>query len=208
MKIYFQLNLKGYSNCYIVTNPELKEAIIVDPGKITNQLIEQIERDKYKLVAVLITHNHGSHTSGLKTLRKIYNPEIFAADYETAGADTTVIKGDGILKIAGFTVGYMSVPGHSSDSMCYKIGHVMFTGDVLTACTLGTSNNSFAKKTLITNVQTKILSQQESTILMPGHGPPTSIEAEKMFNLDFGCPSLEPTIEQRQDLFAQQQSST
>ncbi|MEE1000045.1 MAG: MBL fold metallo-hydrolase [Treponemataceae bacterium] len=191
MKIYYHVNLEGYSNCYIITNPELKEAIIVDPGKITKEIVQNIENEQYNLVAVLITHNHGSHTDGLSTIRKIYNPRIYAADSQAAGEDTIVLKGDGIFKIADFTIGYLSVPGHSTDSMCYKIGNVIFTGDTLSAGKIGSTNNSYAKKTLIANVQTKIFSQQECTTLLPGHGPPTSIEAEKFFNLTLGCPELE-----------------
>ncbi|MCR4939883.1 MAG: MBL fold metallo-hydrolase [Treponemataceae bacterium] len=194
MKIYFHLNLEGFSNCYIVANPEKKEAVIIDPGKITNQIIHHIEDDKYTLCAVLVTHNHGSHTRGLSTLRKIYNPEVYAADYEAAGPDTNVLKGNGIIKAAGFTIGYMSVPGHSPDSMCYKIGKVIFTGDTISAGKIGDTNNTYARSTLISNVQTKILSQQEDITLMPGHGPPTSIAAEKQFNLDLGYPILRENI--------------
>ena len=109
MKIYFHINLEGYSNCYIITNPEIKEAIIVDPGKITKKLIEHIENDNYNLVAILITHNHGSHTNGLETLRKIYTPKIYSADSQAAGAETIVLKGDGVFKIAGMTVGYFHI---------------------------------------------------------------------------------------------------
>ena len=176
MKIYFHLNLEGYSNCYIIANPELKEAIIVDPGTVTKEIIEQIENEQYNLVAVLITHNHGSHTKGLETLRKIYTPRIYAADPQAAGSDTIVLKGDGVFRVAGFTVGYLSVPGHSTDSMCYKIENILFTGDTLSAGRIGGTNNNYAKKTLIANVQTKIFSQQEGTVFLPGHGPPTSLE--------------------------------
>ena len=95
MKIYFHLNIEGFSNCYLVVNEESKEAIIVDPGRMTKEIISQLEEQHLKLVAVLITHNHGSHVHGLKTLRKIYNPKIFAADWEVAKNDTTVITGDG-----------------------------------------------------------------------------------------------------------------
>jgi glyoxylase-like metal-dependent hydrolase (beta-lactamase superfamily II) len=193
MKIYFHLNLEGFSNCYIVANPEKKEAIIIDPGKITNQIIHHIEDEKYDLCAVLVTHNHGSHTRGLSTLRKIYNPKIYAADYETAGAETNVLKGNGIIKAAGFTIGYMSVPGHSPDSICYKIGKVIFTGDTLSAGKIGDTNNTYARSMLISNLQSKILSQQDDITLMPGHGPPSSIAAEKEFNLDLGYPILRET---------------
>lgn len=187
MKIYFHLNPEGFSNCYIVANPEKKEAVIIDPGKITNQIIKHIEDDRYNLVAVLVTHNHGSHTRGLETLRKIYNPQIYAADYETAGPDTNVLKGDGVIKIADFMIGYMSVPGHSPDSMCYKIGKVLFTGDILSAGQIGDTNNAYSERTLISNIQNKILSQQDDISIMPGHGPPTSIAAEKQFNLSLGA---------------------
>lgn len=190
MKIYFHLNLEGFSNCYLVANTVTNEAIIIDPGKITRQIIEHIEENHYKLAACLITHNHGSHARGLETLRKIYSPKIYAADYDVAGADTNVLKDDGVIKIAGFTVGYMSVPGHSADSMCYKIGRVIFTGDSLTAGRLGETNNSYARRNLISNIQQKILSQQEDTVIMPGHGPLTCVNAEKQFNLDIGCPEL------------------
>ncbi|MCQ2612318.1 MAG: MBL fold metallo-hydrolase [Treponemataceae bacterium] len=197
MKIYFFMNIDGFSNCYIVANEQCNEAIIVDPGKVTKPMIQLIEKNHFDIKAVLITHNHGSHSRGLTTLRKIYSPKIYAADYEVAGSDTIVLKDDGVIKMAGFTVGFMSVPGHSSDSMCYKIGKVIFTGDSITAGKTGDTNTSYAKRTLISNIQAKILSQQDDTVLMPGHGPPSTVAAEKQFNLDFGCPGLiSPTMTQ------------
>lgn len=183
MKIYFHLSLEGFSNCYVVTNPELKKALIIDPGKITKEILEQIEMDRYSLDAVFITHNHESHLRGLSTIRKIYKPQVFAADYEVAGIDTQVLKGDGLVTAAGLTIYHMSVPGHTPDSMVYKIGKVLFTGDALSASMLGTTNNAYAEKMLLSNVHNKILTQHDDTIIMPGHGPPSSVEAEKQFNL-------------------------
>ena len=92
MKVYFHLNLGGFSNCYIVVNEKTSEALIIDPGKITEEIISRIEDNHLKLVAVLITHNHGSHAGGLHTLRKIYSPKILAADWEVAGENTTVVN--------------------------------------------------------------------------------------------------------------------
>ena len=42
MKVYFHLSIEGFSNCYVVVNEETKEAIIIDPGVITKEIIEQI----------------------------------------------------------------------------------------------------------------------------------------------------------------------
>jgi len=183
MKIYFHLNIHGFSNTYIITDQDTMQAIIIDPGAITNNMIQQIERGPYNLIACLVTHNHKSHLQGLSTLRKIYSPKIYAADYEVAGADTVVLKGDGVVHIGGIPVGYMSIPGHSPDSMVFKIGRVMFTGDTLTAGSCGKTNNTYAERTLITNIKLKLLSQQDNIEVMPGHGPPTTVGVEKQFNL-------------------------
>lgn len=185
MKIYFHLNLGGFSNCYLIVNEESNEAIIIDPGKITDDIISQLEDNHLKLSAVLITHNHGSHVDGLRTLRKIYSPKIYAADWEVAGDNTTVISGDGKVRIAKMTVKYMTIPGHTADSVVYGIGNVLFTGDVLSAGEIGSTNSSYSEFILKSNIEQKIFSQQEGTILMPGHGPPTTLGAVKEYNLAF-----------------------
>ena len=186
MKIYFNLCLEEFTNCYVVVNdqPDVMEALIIDPGRISSEIIDQIERDHYKLTGVLITHNHTNHVKGLSTLKKIYSPYIYAADYDVGGNQSVVLRGNGDIDVAGLNVKYYSVPGHSSDSMVYRIGNVLFTGDTITSGIIGETSSKYSKKLLLDNILEKIYSQAESTILMPGHGPPSTIEGEKQFNLD------------------------
>lgn len=106
---------------------------------------------------------------------------IYAADYEVAGDQTVVLHGDGAVVVAGLTVQYLSVPGHSSDSMVYKIGNVLFTGDTITAGIIGDTNSQYSHRLLCSNIQNKLLSQNDDCVLMPGHGPPTTVLAEKKF---------------------------
>lgn len=184
MKVYHHLNPEGFSNCYLVVNETSKEALIIDPGEITEKIISQIEDNNLNLVAVLVTHNHKAHVSGIKTILKIYSPKIFAADWEVAKNNTTVLSGDGKFRIGEMNIKYMTIPGHTSDSVVYGIGNLLFTGDVIFAGAIGTTNSSYSKFILQSNIETKIFSQQEETVLMPGHGPPTTIEAEKTFYKD------------------------
>ncbi len=179
MKIYFHINEGGFSNCYLVVNEISNQAIIIDPGKITKEIIARIEDNHLNLAAVLITHNHGSHADGLKTLRKIYSPKVFAADWTVAANDTTVITGDGSTQIEGMQVSYLSIPGHTADSVVYSIGSILFTGDVLLSGEIGKTNSSYSEYILRSNIEHKIFSQLDSTILMPGHGPPTTLGAAK-----------------------------
>ncbi|MBQ6566838.1 MAG: MBL fold metallo-hydrolase [Treponema sp.] len=186
MKIYFNLCLEGFTNCYVVVNddPKVMEALIIDPGKISSEIINQIERGRYELTAVLITHNHTNHVKGLSTLKKIYSPYVYAADYDVGGGKSVVLRGNGEMEVAGLNVKYYSVPGHSSDSMVYRIGNVLFTGDTLTSGIIGETTSKYSNRLLMDNIIEKIYSQADATVLMPGHGPPSTIGGEKQFNLD------------------------
>lgn len=182
MKVYFHLNLEGFSNCYVIVNEKTRESIIVDPGEITTEIINNIELNGYRLSGVLISHNHGSHVAGLSTLRKIYKAKIYAADWEVARDETNVLKDDGMIQVAGLDVEYFSLPGHTPDSIIYKIGNVMFTGDTISAGKIGSTNTKFSERVMIKNIQMKILSQTDDTVIMPGHGPPTTVGVERAFN--------------------------
>ncbi|MBQ2551553.1 MAG: MBL fold metallo-hydrolase [Treponema sp.] len=186
MKVYFHLCLEEFTNSYVVVNddPNVMKAIVIDPGKISNELISQIEKEHYKLSAVLITHNHAHHVRGLSTLTKIYSPQIYTADYEIEGCRANLIRGDGKLNIAGLEVEYSSLPGHSTDSMIFKIGNLIFTGDAITAGSIGDTSGTYFRKMLCSNIEKKIYSQCEELILLPGHGPPSTVAAEKYFNMD------------------------
>ena len=65
--------------------------------------------------------------------------------------------------------------------MIYKIGNVLFTGDSLSAGKIGSTNSSYSDFVLRRNIEQKILSENDATVIMPGHGPPTCIGAERMF---------------------------
>lgn len=185
MKVYFHFNIDGFSNCYVVTNDKTMEALIIDPGRITKEILEQVESGPYNLTAVLITHSHKSHIRGLSTLKKIYNPKIYAADFDICLSEESLLNGDGIIYAAGLQIKHIALPGHSADSMAYKIGHIIFTGDSIYAGMISNTSSTYARQTLIANVASKILSQQDDLVLMPGHGPPSTLAAEKNFNQAF-----------------------
>ncbi len=194
MKIYCHRNhVSGY-NSYIVINTITNEAIIIDPGKITPKMIEHIENENYTLVAVLVTHSHASLTEGLLALQKIYQPTVYGAYSELMHSDANILRRDGILKIASLNISYFSITGHTPDSMAYKIGNSIFTGDALLSGTIGPTTNPYAKKLLVTNIQTKLFIHDDATVVFPGHGPITTIGAEKKFNMELGCPTLHSPI--------------
>lgn len=184
MKIYFHMNIENFSNCYLVVNEETKLAIIIDPGKITKEIINQLEDGGYELCAALLTQNQQGQLHGIRTLRKLCELDVFAADTAIEGEKTILLRGEGVLKLAGLDITYFALPGHAADSMVYKIGSVLFTGDALTAGAVGETTSSYAKTTLLNGIRTKIFTHSDDTIIMPGHGPLTSVGAEKLYNID------------------------
>ena len=182
MKIYPHYSHQGSVNSYLVGNEVSKEALIIDPGKISGEVIAHIEKNGYTLTGVCITHNHLHHYGyGLPTLLKIYKPRIYAADQALVGKYGKMLRGDCMLSIAGFSVECFSVPGHSPDSYLFKIDNCIFSGDSLTAGVPGSTLHSFAAKTLAEQLEKKLFVYDDSFLLFPGHGPPTTIGAERKF---------------------------
>ncbi|MCA1950645.1 MAG: MBL fold metallo-hydrolase [Treponema sp.] len=164
---------------------ELKEAIIVDPGCMDEKIIDFLERNEYALRGVLITHDHQNHVHGLRTLKKIYDVPIYALNHEVCEHKTVMIKDGDVFPLGPFTVEVFSVPGHSADSAVYKVSHVLFTGDAMTAGLIGSTNSSYGASLEVSALRSKILSLPGDYVVLPGHGPPSTLEAERRFNTGF-----------------------
>jgi len=188
MKLFFQYCSYGFSNSYILGEEGAEDkpnaAIIIDPGSIENITLQTIEANNFDLKAVLITHDHLSHVRGLRTLKRIYETEIFAVNHSILDHKTTMVKNGDKLDIGGFSVEVISIPGHSSDSVVYLIGNLLFTGDALTAGLVGSTASAYGTTTQMNNLRSRLLSLPGDYVVLPGHGPPSTLEAERRFNTD------------------------
>jgi glyoxylase-like metal-dependent hydrolase (beta-lactamase superfamily II) len=182
MKLFFQYCSYGFSNCYILG--EDKYALIIDPGSMENDTLTTIENNNFNLAAVLITHDHPVHVRGLRTLKRIYDAEVFAVNHIVLDQKTIMVKDRDKIEIAGFEVEVISIPGHSADSVVYRIGAMLFTGDVLTAGLVGSTASAYGTATQMNTLSSRLLSLPGDYVVLPGHGPPSTLEAERRFNAD------------------------
>jgi len=159
------------------------DAIVVDPGSMNEQILECIEKNNFNLKAVLITHDHMGHVHGLKTLMRIYEVEIFAINRQILDNRTTPVKDGDRINIGPFTVDVISIPGHSADSVVYRIDNLLFTGDVLTTGLVGTTASAYGAATQISKLRSRLLSLPGDYTVLPGHGPPSTLEAERRYNV-------------------------
>lgn len=184
LNFFPHFSIIGYSNSYIIGNSLTKEALVVDPGHFDVKMLQLIEKNDYYVKQVLITHSHTAHIQGLRTLLKIYDAEVFSGSKELNGIECNKMRSGDIIPALGTEIQSFSVPGHSRDSLIYIINRNIFTGDVLEAGRIGSTSNDFLKAQLDENIQSKIFSLKENYTLFPGHGPISTLEIEKMFNVE------------------------
>lgn len=194
-------------NAYFVSLAKDGDCIVVDPGLDADLIVEQLQAAGLHPVAILNTHGHGDHIAGNELLKQTWPdaPLIIGAGdawklTDPAGnlsaefgmpmvsppADQTVSEGD-MLEFAGIRWTVLETPGHSR-------GHVVFVakelspmivlgGDVLFAGSVGRSDLADGDhQTLLDSIRTKLFPLPDNAVVLPGHGPPTTIGRERRTN--------------------------
>ncbi len=76
------------------------------------------------------------------------------------------------------------VPGHSNDSIVFIIDKAMFTGDVLLSGRIGKTDSKLSHSLLLRSIKEQLLPLDDRMLIFPGHGAPSTLKIEKMFNED------------------------
>jgi len=184
MKIFFHFSLSEYSNTYLIGPDDGGDAILIDPGHIDLELIQSIEENHYNIAYVLLTHRHATHTLGLGTLMKIYKPIVYAGSSTLYEYPVTTILDHTALRLSGICVDAIQIPGHSIDSFIFCIGDALFTGDVLFAGRIGSTNGVLERALLLKGIKQRLFPLDERIAVYPGHGAMSTLKIEKMFNHD------------------------
>lgn len=188
------------TNCYVVrADRGAPEAVVVDPGYDEPQLRLELARAGARCAAILVTHCHWDHLGGIAGLAEasgapVYMPEREAQVLEDPEAffpgqgirpytpDVRVEDGD-TIEVAGLTFDVVDVPGHSPGHVAYATDGMLLSGDVLFAGSVGRTDLPFADwDTLVDSIRTLLDRFPPETVVYPGHGPPTTLGAERARN--------------------------
>lgn len=194
MRIYQHFSVVGFCNTYLIGSKVGSDAILIDPGHVDNELIHLIESNEFKLKHVLLTHRHKAHTAGLGTLVKIYNPTIYASSFSSYEYPVKAISDHQVLTMCDLDIEVIHVPGHSLDSLVFKIDHALFTGDTLMCGRVGSTEGYREQALLLQSIWKRLMSLDENILLFPGHGTASKLRIERMFNhqlLELGAMATE-----------------
>ena len=172
----------GFSTCYLVGPDGGGYGVLIDPGHLNQAMLSHIEQRGLAPRAVLLTHTHSGHCAGAAAIQKVFGAEIYAAA-AVAELPTNLIAGEREVRVGALTFEVLPTPGHSDDSVCYAALPVIFTGDTLAAGAVGRTATPEARATLRRSIRERLLSRADHEVVLPGHGPPTTIGVERRFNV-------------------------
>jgi glyoxylase-like metal-dependent hydrolase (beta-lactamase superfamily II) len=185
MRVLNHFLVEGFSNAYLVGPDGPGDAILVDPGAFDATLLGLIEAHGYYARALLLTGTGFHHAGGIKTIRRVYDSRIYAAIETIEGYDAELVTEEGAFTAAGFQVEVFPVADHLLDALIYRIGNVLFTGDVLSAGRRAQLGNDYSKELIAMSVSESLAHLADDTIVLPAHGPPTTLGAERTYNQTF-----------------------
>jgi hydroxyacylglutathione hydrolase len=178
------------SNGYVFFLDGGRRSALVDPAGIPLNLLRVLRDGDYHLQYILITHKHADHCDATADVAAAFPGAqivMHALDAHAIGPlaakARTVTDGDDLPFGDEVRVRMLHTPGHTDGSSCYLFKSTVFTGDTLFASSVGGAYGDVSTYADILNgVRSKIFTLPEDTVVMPGHGPPTTVALEKTHN--------------------------
>jgi len=182
VRFFSYFSVLHFSNFYMIGPDGPGDAVLIDAGVFDEGLLKLIEDNGLYVRWVLITHVHHGHIHGLQTLERIDEAAGYAYDAERLESPALPLSEGKPPACGPFSVEVIETPGHSNDSVCFLIDGMLFTGDTLSAGSVGRTPTGYGRALLLSSIRKKILTLKQNLRIFPGHGPPARLEIESRFN--------------------------
>jgi hydroxyacylglutathione hydrolase len=194
------------TNCYLLGDPATRQAAVIDPGGDGHRIAGRLRELDLELAMILNTHGHFDHVLDAWLLKQELGGDVFLhADDQAILEDRSVglvaplaatsksprgsvnhwLREGDRLQIGSLQLEVLETPGHTPGHVSFYLAaaNVIFVGDTLFAGSIGrTDFPGGSYEELIHSVKTKIFPLDEATVVLPGHGPETTVGEEKRSN--------------------------
>lgn len=195
-------------NGYLVWCEYTREAAIIDPGDEVDDLIDAIRNNSVAVRAILLTHAHFDHVTGVRRARAATSAPVWLHRDDQSLYDGAVEQGRlfGLrveapppvdcfydvrkpIPIGRLVVEVRHTPGHCPGGVCLAVGEAgqrgreLFVGDTLFAGSIGRTDLPGGDyDTLMRSIHDVLLAYPDDTPVHSGHGPSTTIGDERRTN--------------------------
>src|SRR5579875_3670800 len=191
-------------NCSIFGDKQSHEAIVIDPGDDIEKITAILDEHQLKVAAIIITHAHIDHVAGAHKLRALTKAPVYMDERDKALLDMLDVQAnwlgietpprtevdlearDGtVLQLGKADFQVIETPGHTQGSISLLIPQEkkLIAGDTLFRGSIGrTDLPGGDSHQILSSIQTRLLKLPEETVVIPGHGPATTIGLEKETN--------------------------
>jgi glyoxylase-like metal-dependent hydrolase (beta-lactamase superfamily II) len=190
------------TNCYLVYCEETLECAVVDPGADPEKIIHKISELGLKPVILINTHGHVDHVGANKDIKKKYDIPLCIHSLDNKMLDNILASAMGLflgakkspkpdryleegetIPIGHFFLKVIHTPGHSPGSISLSGDGFLLSGDLLFCGGVGrTDLPGGSWSVLEDSIRNRIFNFPDDTVVLPGHGPATSVGQEKMAN--------------------------
>jgi hydroxyacylglutathione hydrolase len=191
-------------NCSIIGDEATREAMVIDPGDDIDDVLAILGKHNLEVKQIVVTHAHIDHVGGAMKLRAATGAPILLnqndlalltmldvqalwvgmADPGRVEIDQSVGSAD-TVKAGSLSANVLHTPGHTEGSIClyFPAENKLIAGDTLFAGSIGRTDlpgGSFDK--IIRSLHQTVLALPDDTVVVPGHGPLTTIGEERENN--------------------------
>ena len=184
------------ANCYLIAAGRGEPCLIVDPGQDAEpDLKELLRKHRLEPAAVLLTHGHIDHIWSVAPARGLWpqagGAPLLAGLTFTEPDEVAELTDGAVLDLAGLTLTVDHAPGHTPGSVAFRLPPpadtadpgVLFTGDLLFAGSIGRTDLPGGNyETILDSLARVCLPLPDDTVVLAGHGPQTTIGAERAGN--------------------------